>query len=68
MPDDVAVVGWDDIVDGRYVAPSLSTVAPDLSFLAEQTLDALIRRIEGDRTPGRTVVVPHRLVIRESSP
>jgi LacI family transcriptional regulator, repressor for deo operon, udp, cdd, tsx, nupC, and nupG len=68
VPDDVAVVGWDDIVDGRYIAPRLSTVAPDLSFLAEHALDALIRRIEGDRTPGRSVVVPHRLVIRESSP
>ncbi len=68
VPDDVAVVGWDDITDGRYVAPSLSTVAPDLSFLAEHALDALVRRIEGDRTPGRTVVVPHRLVVRESSP
>lgn len=68
VPDDVAVVGWDDVVEGRYGTPSLSTVAPDLAFLAEHALEALIRRIEGDRTPGRTVVVPHRLVVRESSP
>ena len=67
VPEDVAVVGWDDIVDGRYCSPSLSTVAPNLPVLAEQTLDALIRRIEGDRTPGRNVLVPHELVIRESS-
>lgn len=68
VPDDVAVVGWDDVVEGRYGAPSLSTVAPDLPFLAEHALDALIRRIEGDRTPGHTLVVPHTLVLRESSP
>jgi DNA-binding LacI/PurR family transcriptional regulator len=67
VPEDVAVVGWDDIVDGRYCSPSLSTVAPNLPALAEQTLDALIRRIEGDRTPGRNVLVPHELVVRESS-
>lgn len=54
-------------MDGRYGAPSLSTVAPDLPFLAEHALDALIRRIEGDRTPGRAMVVPHRFVVRESS-
>ncbi len=67
MPDDVAVLGWDNIVDGEYTTPSLTTVAPDLAALAAQTLDALIRRIEGDRTPGREYVVPHRLVIRQST-
>ena len=67
VPDDVAVLGWDNIVDGEYVTPSLTTVAPDLPALAEQTLDALIRRIEGDRTPGRQYVSPHRLVVREST-
>ena len=67
VPDDVAVTGWDNIVDGRYSAPSLTTVAPDLAALAEQALDALSRRIEGDRSDGRTFVVPHRLVVRASS-
>lgn len=67
VPDDVAVLGWDDIVDGAYVSPSLTTVAPDLPVLAATTLDALIRRIDGDRTPGRKHVIPHRLVIREST-
>jgi len=64
---DVAIVGWDDTVDGRYCSPTLSTVSPDLDFLANATLDALIRRIEGDRAPGRDVVVPHQLIIRGSS-
>jgi len=64
---DIAIVGWDDTVDGRYCSPTLSTVSPDLEFLADATLDALIRRIEGDRGPGRTVVVPHQLIIRDSS-
>ncbi len=67
VPDDVAVLGWDNIVDGEYTTPSLTTVAPDLAALAAQTLDALIRRIEGDRTPGREYVVPHQLVVRRST-
>lgn len=67
VPEDVAVLGWDNIVDGEYTTPSLTTVAPDLAALAAQTLDALIRRIEGDRTPGREYVVPHRLVVRQST-
>ena len=67
VPDDVAVTGWDDVVDGRYSTPSLTTVSPDLAALAEEALDALVRRIEGDRSVGRTFVVPHTLVVRESS-
>ncbi len=65
--EDIALVGWDGTVDGRYSSPSLSTVAPDLDFLALATLEALIRRIEGDRAPGRDVVVPYELIIRDSS-
>ena len=62
------MVGWDDIVDGRYSSPSLTTIASDLRILAEYALDALVRRIEGDRRPGRRLIVPHELVLRASSP
>ena len=67
VPDDVAVIGWDNIEDGRYFVPGLSTVAPDLSALADKAMDALIARIEGSRSPGTSYVVPHRLLVRESS-
>ncbi|MET0694703.1 MAG: LacI family DNA-binding transcriptional regulator [Propionibacteriaceae bacterium] len=67
VPDDVAVVGWDNIVDAVYHLPSLSSVASDLARLAELTLDALVNRIEGDRSVGTSYVVPHQLLVRESS-
>jgi DNA-binding LacI/PurR family transcriptional regulator len=67
VPDDVAVIGWDNIVDGRYLSPSLSSVATDLDLLADQTFEALISRIQGNRDPARVYTVPHELTIRESS-
>jgi DNA-binding LacI/PurR family transcriptional regulator len=67
VPDDLAVVGWDNIEDGAYANPSLSTVAPDLTALAEKAMDALISRIDGDRRDSRTFVIPHQLVVRQSS-
>ena len=67
VPHDVAVAGWDNTVDAEYHLPSLTSVASDMSRLAEQTLDALISRIEGNRSPGVSYVVPHELVVRESS-
>ncbi|MGW1345036.1 LacI family DNA-binding transcriptional regulator [Kribbella sp. NPDC002412] len=67
VPDDVAVVGWDNIVDGRYLSPSLSSVATDMDLLADRTFEALISRIQGNRDPARVYTVPHNLIIRESS-
>jgi LacI family repressor for deo operon, udp, cdd, tsx, nupC, and nupG len=67
VPDDVAVTGWDNVVDGQYHVPSLTTVAPDLRALADTTMEALVARIEGDRSPGTTHSVPHELVVRQSS-
>lgn len=67
VPDDVAVIGWDNIIDGRYLSPSLSSVATDLDLLADKTFEALISRIEGNRDPARVYTVPHDIIVRESS-
>jgi len=68
VPDDVAVVGFDDIDEGRHATPALTTVAPDLVVLADTALDSIVRRLDDPTTPeGNSVVVPHRLVVRASS-
>lgn len=67
VPEDIAVVGWDNIVDTEYVTPTLTSVAPDLEALAEQTIEALLDRIDGNREPARTFVVPHTLMVRDST-
>lgn len=68
VPDDVAVLGWDDIEDGRYSNPTLTTVAPDIEAVATQSVTAILRRIT---QPGATttgpIVVPHHLIVREST-
>lgn len=68
VPEDVAVVGWDDIEDGRYATPSLTTVSPDKQWLARTALDRIARRLAGEDLTGEVLVGPHRLVVRESSP
>jgi LacI family transcriptional regulator, repressor for deo operon, udp, cdd, tsx, nupC, and nupG len=67
VPDDVAVAGWDNVVDGQYHVPTLTTVAPDLAALADATMAALVARIEGDRSPGTIRCVPHELIVRQST-
>jgi LacI family repressor for deo operon, udp, cdd, tsx, nupC, and nupG len=65
VPDDVAVVGFDDVA---YSNPTLTTVRLDRHRIARVALDILVGRLDGSRTerPGR-VVVEHRLVVREST-
>ncbi len=68
VPQDIAVVGFDDIEDGRYSIPSLTTVRPDKQALAERAVDLLAGRLGGTDTGGpREVDAPFALVVREST-
>ncbi|MBP0459855.1 LacI family DNA-binding transcriptional regulator [Streptomyces montanisoli] len=69
VPEDVALIGFDDIEDGRYSTPSLSTVSPDKDGLAERGLQLIADRLYGrlDALPARRVTAPHVLVHRETS-
>lgn len=65
VPDDVAVVGYDDIVLARHSAPPLTTVRQDLAFGAKAMVDLLFRRMAGEE--GASTLVPVELVVRGSS-
>ncbi|MDT0166827.1 LacI family DNA-binding transcriptional regulator [Actinotalea sp. AC32] len=66
-PDDVAVIGIDDIEEGRFSTPSLSTVAPDKRAIAETAID-LLMSLRGTADPSPVhAVAGHRLVAREST-
>jgi DNA-binding LacI/PurR family transcriptional regulator len=68
VPEDVALVGVDDIEESAYSTPPLSTIAPDKPALAARAVDLLARRLEdGGSGAAREWTAPHRLVVRESS-
>lgn len=67
VPEDLAVVGFDDIEDGRWSRPSLSTVAPDKPGLAHQAVGRLLELVAGEAGAARSTTTPHALVVRESS-
>lgn len=69
VPDDVAVMGIDDVEDGRYSTPTLTTIRPDKERIAQLAVELLAERLEGsdpDRPP-REVEAPYDLVLREST-
>ena len=65
IPDDVAIVGYDDIAMAGHVHPSLTTVRQDLARGASLLVDLVLRRIAGENT--EPVLLPAELVVRESS-
>ena len=68
VPTDIAVAGFDDIEEGRYHRPELTTVAPDKAEIARQAVARLTARLRpGPQPPAAEVTVAHQLVIRQSS-
>jgi DNA-binding LacI/PurR family transcriptional regulator len=83
VPQDVAVIGFDEVEGGRFSVPTLSTVAPDKEALARTAVALRVGRIEKSARPGgrgsgaadasvtaptpQDHVVAHRLVLREST-
>lgn len=65
VPQDVGVVGYDDIQLASYVTPSLTTVRQDVSTGARTLVDLLFRRIDGEDV--RSVVMAPELILRDSA-
>lgn len=64
VPEDVAVVGYDDISLAAYCSPPLTTVRQNTAAAGNLLVERLLAQIEGQPAPA--VVLPVELVIRES--
>jgi LacI family transcriptional regulator len=67
VPEDISVVGFDDIREAAYHVPSLTTVRQPLREIGAMAAIALIERIEGRNGHESGILVEPQLVIREST-
>jgi LacI family transcriptional regulator len=67
VPEDVSVVGFDDIAIAGLRRISLTTVAQPLDFQAERAVSLLLERIDNPRLSARHVHVPVELRVRDST-
>ena len=66
VPDDLSVVGFDDISLARYATPPLTTVRIEKTLLMAGATDMLLRLIEGEELSSPPPLVP-TLVVRDST-
>ena len=67
VPDDVSVVGFDDVPEAGFYLPPLTTVRQDFGVLGRQALSTLIDRMSGAIRAGRRVRVAPELIVRASA-
>ena len=67
VPEDVAVIGFDDIPSAAYTSPSLTTIRQPLRRMGEIAAQTLLARLrDSDKAPAEVAVEPE-LIVRESS-
>ena len=68
VPEDIAVVGFDDISVARLITPRLTTVAQFQENLGVRAAEMLLERLAGTAPEhGRSEEMPYELIVRESA-
>jgi LacI family transcriptional regulator len=67
VPDDIAIVGFDDIQLASLIQPSLTTLQIPKQDIGMQAVTMLLERINGKRDQ-EPVLIKQKLIVRESAP
>lgn len=62
IPDDISVIGFDNMDLCRIVRPSLSIVSQPIDDIAMSAVQLLLRRLKGEDPPAETIVMKTRLI------
>ncbi|HTC95234.1 MAG TPA: LacI family DNA-binding transcriptional regulator [Terriglobales bacterium] len=67
VPEDISVVGFDDIRDAAYHLPSITTVRQPLRKMGEIAAQTLVERVEGRKEYPDQIATEPSLIVREST-
>jgi DNA-binding LacI/PurR family transcriptional regulator len=67
VPQDVSVIGFDDIPGAAFYTPSLTTVRQPLNRMGEVAARTLLERIEGEKEYPAEIAIEPELAVREST-
>jgi len=66
VPDDISVIGFDDIAVASQISPALTTLAAPIDKITELACNMLISLINGEKSENKHIALPAELVIRDS--
>lgn len=66
VPQEISLIGFDDIAEAEFLSPSLSTVRQDFDAVGELLIGRLLEAIEAGTTPTQQTLIPAEIVLRES--
>lgn len=67
IPDDISVMGFDDIPTAAFTDPSLTTIRVPAREIARKSCELLLRLIQGERPEPRAVTLPTEFILRQST-
>jgi len=67
VPQDISVIGFDDIQGAAYSTPSLTTVRQPLAHMGRLAAETLLARIEGAKEYPTEILIETELVVRKST-
>ena len=66
-PEDVAIIGSDNLRESQSTKPPLTTIHPPLAEIGRQAMEGLLRQISDDSFPPTRLILPAKLIIRQST-
>jgi DNA-binding LacI/PurR family transcriptional regulator len=66
VPDDISIVGFDDVEVASQINPALTTLAAPIAETAVKALDMLTSLMNGEKAENKHIALPAKLVIRSS--
>lgn len=66
IPNDISIVGYNDITTAQFIVPALTTVKIHMEFIGETAVDLMIEKLRDDRAIAKKVIIPTKLIKRDS--
>lgn len=66
IPDDISIVSYNDNITSQFIVPALTTVKIHMEFMGETAVDLMIEKLKDGREIAKKVVLPTRLIKRDS--
>lgn len=66
IPEDISIIGCNDIPSARFMVPALTTIRLHSGFMGQTAVTLLIERMMKGRDISKKIVIPSKLILRDS--